>query len=278
MPNVSNSTPAPGCSSSRRSTKDSACRRSKRCRQGAGRRVRIADRCLKWSGRPACSSILQTSRRCQRRSSACILDDAAAAERVRQGWNVRDRSRGMRPRPHCDRPTPRPSRRRNRHRMRVAIDARELRGQPTGVGRYLAGLLDAWETLPAARSHEFVLCAPGPIDRASPVLPRRSSAQGGSGKAGTLVGTTHLAALVRESEADVLFAPGYTARCSARCRLWSPSTTSRLLRILNGSHRREGLRRRDPRDLARGRRAARVLTISEFSKREIAQRLGIDGR
>ena len=28
--------------------------------------------------------------------------------------------------------------------MRVAIDARELCGRPTGVGRYLAGLLTAW--------------------------------------------------------------------------------------------------------------------------------------
>jgi len=28
--------------------------------------------------------------------------------------------------------------------MRIAIDARELTGKPTGVGRYLASLLSAW--------------------------------------------------------------------------------------------------------------------------------------
>ena len=48
--------------------------------------------------------------------------------------------------------------------MRVAIDARELLGRSTGVGRYLSGLLDAWQTLPSAALHEFVLCAPAPID------------------------------------------------------------------------------------------------------------------
>ena len=30
--------------------------------------------------------------------------------------------------------------------LRVAVDGRELEGRPTGVGRYLAGLLWAWAT------------------------------------------------------------------------------------------------------------------------------------
>ena len=30
--------------------------------------------------------------------------------------------------------------------MRIAVDARELRGQSTGVGRYLGELLAAWKT------------------------------------------------------------------------------------------------------------------------------------
>jgi len=42
--------------------------------------------------------------------------------------------------------------------MRIAIDARELVGKPTGVGRYLWQLLLAWNEIPAAAAHEFVLC------------------------------------------------------------------------------------------------------------------------
>jgi hypothetical protein len=41
--------------------------------------------------------------------------------------------------------------------MRIGIDARELSGKPTGVGRHLAGLLGAWESSPHAARHTFVL-------------------------------------------------------------------------------------------------------------------------
>ena len=48
--------------------------------------------------------------------------------------------------------------------MRVAVDARELCGRPTGVGRYLAGLLDAWSTSDAARRHQWTLVAHAPLE------------------------------------------------------------------------------------------------------------------
>ena len=41
--------------------------------------------------------------------------------------------------------------------MLIAIDARELCGRPTGVGRYLAHLLEAWARLPEASAHRLVL-------------------------------------------------------------------------------------------------------------------------
>ena len=44
--------------------------------------------------------------------------------------------------------------------MRIGIDARELCGNPTGVGRYLGGLLAAWAEDARAQHHEFVLYAP----------------------------------------------------------------------------------------------------------------------
>ena len=50
--------------------------------------------------------------------------------------------------------------------MRIGIDARELCGHPTGVGRYLSGLLTAWSVDLRARDHEFFLYATEPLDLA----------------------------------------------------------------------------------------------------------------
>ena len=53
--------------------------------------------------------------------------------------------------------------------MRIGIDARELCGKPTGVGRHLAGLLSAWVERRAAARHTFVLYAHEThLDAASP--------------------------------------------------------------------------------------------------------------
>ena len=139
--------------------------------------------------------------------------------------------------------------------MRIAIDARELQGRATGVGTYLAGILAEWTTMPAAREHQLVLCAPdadGDTWWEQRVLPR----------------------LVREANADVLFSPGYTAPLLA-----SVPTVVAIHDVSFAAHPewfgwREGMRRRTLTRLS-ARRAARVLTISEFSKREIVAHLGI---
>ena len=55
--------------------------------------------------------------------------------------------------------------------MRVAIDARELDGRMTGVGRYLAHLLAAWNEAPEASRHEYILYAPGALERRLPAVP-----------------------------------------------------------------------------------------------------------
>ena len=49
--------------------------------------------------------------------------------------------------------------------MRIAVDARELQGNPTGVGRFLGELLAIWETLPEAQAHEFILLTPEGVER-----------------------------------------------------------------------------------------------------------------
>src|SRR6185295_5873291 len=77
--------------------------------------------------------------------------------------------------------------------MKIAIDARELQGQPTGVGRYLSALLAAWKDMPEAQAHEFVLCAPRPAD-----------------SRGFAWEQIALPRLVRDINAQVLFSPGYT--------------------------------------------------------------------
>src|SRR6185312_13306347 len=91
--------------------------------------------------------------------------------------------------------------------MRIGIDARELVGQVTGVGRYLAGLLHEWTTTGAAGRHEFVLYAHDAIPQAysafqSKVLP---------GRPGTWWQQTTLASAARADHLDVFFAPQYSA-------------------------------------------------------------------
>ena len=156
--------------------------------------------------------------------------------------------------------------------MRVAIDARELAGRPTGVGRYLAGILDAWATLPAASSHDFILCASDPVRSALARDGRVSTVVAGG--SGTWWEQRVLPRLVRQTNADVLFAPGYTAP------LLCPAPIVVTIHDVSfAAHPewfawREGLRRRTLTRLT-ALQAARVLTVSEFSKREITGRLGV---
>ena len=142
--------------------------------------------------------------------------------------------------------------------MRIAVDARELHGKPTGVGRYLSEILAAWTDLPAAQAHEIVLCQPGP----------------GDGR-GTQWEQLTLPRLVRRARADVLFSPGYTAP------IFSPAPVVVAIHDVSfAAHPewfgwKEGLRRRTLTRLT-ARRACAVVTISDFSKREIVQHLGVD--
>ena len=147
------------------------------------------------------------------------------------------------------------------------MDARELTGRPTGVGRFLAGVLDAWSTLPAAASHAVVLCA---SDTPPSRFTERGMATLVASGSGTWWEQCVLPGLVRQADADVLLAPGYTAPifCTA-------PTVVAIHDVSFAAHPewfswREGLRRRALTGLT-AHRAARVVTISEFSKREIVR-------
>jgi len=156
--------------------------------------------------------------------------------------------------------------------MRIAIDAREMTGRSTGVGRYLSEILRAWGHLAAAAAHDFILCASEPLVVAESSLRVSSLTQAGSG---TMWEQWTLPGLIARANADVLFAPAYTAP------LWCRVPTVLTIHDVSfAAHPewfswREGLRRRT---LARAsaRRAARVITESDFSKREIIRHLGVD--
>ena len=157
--------------------------------------------------------------------------------------------------------------------MRIAVDARELAPKPTGVGRYLLEILKIWAVDPAAADCELVICTPEPLRlhlgdggaRARPlVVP---------GAAGTLWEQRRLPFAIR-GEADVLFAPGYSAP------ILSPVPTVVTVHDVSFfAHpewfpTREGIRRRWTCRLAAA-NAARVLTVSEFSKAEIVRWVGV---
>jgi len=165
--------------------------------------------------------------------------------------------------------------------MRIAIDAREIIDRPTGVGRYLLEILRAWSEVPEAAGHDFILCAPrqpsvaglriSTTTETGGRLPRAS----GASRGGTVWEQRTLPHLVRRAQADVLFAPAYTS--PLRCPVPVVLT---IHDVSFAAHPewfswREGFRRRT---LARmsARRAARVIADSEFSKQEIATRLGVD--
>jgi glycosyltransferase involved in cell wall biosynthesis len=165
--------------------------------------------------------------------------------------------------------------------MRIAIDARELLGQRTGVGRYLWQLLLAWNGMPAAGGHEFIICSPDVHDLrdALPNLHITHRPPGplrGSGPTSWFRGTfwEQLSLPVLANDANVLFAPAYTGPIVGR--------TPIVLTIHDVSFAahpewfawREGLRRRLLTRVS-ARRAARIITVSGFSKREIVRRLGI---
>ena len=157
--------------------------------------------------------------------------------------------------------------------MRIAIDARELVGRPTGVGRYLSELLTAWGELPGAAAHEFVLCAPECVTHPWPGALRLSSVA--SPGSGTLWEQRVLPRLVASVDADVLFSPAYT--CPLRC---SVPIALMIHDVSFTAHPewfswREGFRRRTLTWLG-ARRAARVITQSDFSKREISRHLGVE--
>ncbi|HZI80614.1 MAG TPA: glycosyltransferase family 1 protein [Vicinamibacterales bacterium] len=157
--------------------------------------------------------------------------------------------------------------------MRIAIDARELSGRPTGVGRYVSELLRAWDALPGARGHEFALCATSPVT--PPPLPHLRVSQHVSTGGGPWWEQRALPRLAAAAGADVLFAPAYSGPLFPGMPMVVTIHDVSFAAHPEWFAPREGLRRRLTTRAAAW-RARRVLTVSDFSKREIARCFGTD--
>jgi glycosyltransferase involved in cell wall biosynthesis len=155
--------------------------------------------------------------------------------------------------------------------MRVAVDARELCGRPTGVGRYLRELLLEWSVSRDARRHEWLLYAPAGVDVPSG-LPATLRVLAGSG--GTWWEQWTLGRALAGDRPDVLFAPGYSAPFTAPCPVVVAIHDVSFAAHPEWYATREGSRRRLITRWS-ARRARIILTLSQFSKREIVTRLQV---
>ena len=156
--------------------------------------------------------------------------------------------------------------------MRVAVDARELCGRPTGVGRYLSGLLDAWAASDRARRHEWTLVAHAPIPGAErwPAVARIVPGSGG-----TYWEQFTLPRALGAERPDLFFAPGYTAPLTVGSPLVLTIHDVSFFAHPEWFSFREGARRRMLTAWS-ARRAKTVITDSDFSKSEIARFIGVN--
>jgi len=162
--------------------------------------------------------------------------------------------------------------------MRIGIDTRELMGRPTGVGRYLAELLREWSTPSAgvAGRHDFVLYGPAPM---SPAVAQPFSSLGAAarivpGGGGTWWEQVSLPAAASRDQLDLFFAPAYTSPLRLSCPITLTIHDLSFFAHPEWFRRREGFRRRFVTRRS-ARRAAVVLTDSEFSRAEVQSHLGI---
>jgi glycosyltransferase involved in cell wall biosynthesis len=156
--------------------------------------------------------------------------------------------------------------------MRIGIDARELAGQATGVGRFLAGLLREWSGNPVAGHHEFVLYAPGPIGLALDA--RRFRAREVRGTAGTWWEQVQLPAAISGDALDVFFAPAYTAPLRIKVAVVALIHDVSYVAHPEWFGLRDGIRRRWLTEQTAA-KATSIITPSEFSRGEIIDHLGI---
>jgi glycosyltransferase involved in cell wall biosynthesis len=156
--------------------------------------------------------------------------------------------------------------------LHIAIDGRELVGKPTGVGRYLLGMMTEWA---AASPHRYTVVLPAePAPAARSLGDRFTWVITSPGSSGTWWEQTHLPRALTRLAPDALFAPAYTAPLRR-----TPPLVVVVHDVSYFAHPewfrwREGLRRRFVTRLT-ARRARTVITVSAFSQTEIERYLDV---
>ena len=158
--------------------------------------------------------------------------------------------------------------------IRIGIDARELLGEVTGVGRYLGELLRRWVARPDSATRQFILYSPRPLQIDLPGGQAFSKVIAGG--TGTWWEQTALRRAVRADSPSVFFAPAYTAPLALAVPFAVTIHDVSFMAHPEWFRPRERFRRRF---LARRMAASAsvIFTDSEFSRSEIASRLGVDG-
>lgn len=155
--------------------------------------------------------------------------------------------------------------------MRLAVDARELEGHPTGVGRVLAGLLEAWP-----KSDELLLVARRPL--ALPTMAARHSTilhPGPVPLPGSLWEQLILPDVVARAGAQLLISPAYGMPWNAPCPVAVGMHDCACFTLAEEFRVRERMRRQWLARLA-ARRAALLFMGSEFAAAEAERHLGVD--
>jgi len=159
-------------------------------------------------------------------------------------------------------------------RLRLAVDARELLGQRTGVGRYLTELLDVWQADPGwPHRVTLVVPAPPPADLTTRYS-RAAWEVEPAGTAGTWWEQARLPRAVRRLGADVLFCPAYTGPLRLSCPMVITIHDLSYFAHPEWFSWREGTRRRWLTRAAAG-RAAAILTDADVTAAEIVERLDV---
>ena len=159
--------------------------------------------------------------------------------------------------------------------LTIGVDARELLGESTGVGRYLQELLRRWIARDDGETRQFVLYTPEPLAFVKNLSPGGHVRElvAGSGR-GTWWEQTHLRRAIKSDPPDVFFAGAYTAPLALRVPLAVTIHDVSFAAHPEWFRPREGARRR-----LLTRQAARsadvVFTDSAFSQREIIDRLAV---
>ena len=154
--------------------------------------------------------------------------------------------------------------------MRIGVDARELSGHATGVGRYLQRLLREWGL--SGVPHQWTLYSPDGRLGVPPGLDAEVAVIRGAG--GTRWEQGALARAVRRDRPAVFFAPAYSAPLAVGTPVVLTVHDVSFAAHPEWFSWREGHRRRLLARLS-ARRARAGLTVSEFSRDEIVRHLGV---